>query len=101
MERVEEKVADGRVLGLVGAVPPTAESWTAARAGRRKRERRRERSLSPLLSNIYLNPLDQAMAAAGIEMVRYADDFVILCRGASGKPSRPWSRCGSGPSKPD
>ncbi len=36
--------------------------------------------ISPLLSNIYLDPLDQAMAAAGIEMVRYADDFVILCR---------------------
>ena len=36
--------------------------------------------LSPLLSNLYLDPLDRAMAAAGIEMVRYADDFVILCR---------------------
>ena len=35
--------------------------------------------LSPLLSNIYLNPLDHHMAAQGIEMVRYADDFVILC----------------------
>ena len=36
--------------------------------------------LSPLLSNIYLNPLDHHMAAQGYEMVRYADDFVILCR---------------------
>jgi len=36
--------------------------------------------VSPLLSNIYLDPLDGAMAAAGIEMVRYADDFVILSR---------------------
>ena len=36
--------------------------------------------LSPLLSNIYLNPLDHRMAAQGFEMVRYADDFVILCR---------------------
>jgi RNA-directed DNA polymerase len=33
-----------------------------------------------LLSNIYLNPLDHQMAKAGYEMVRYADDFVILCR---------------------
>ena len=38
--------------------------------------------LSPLLSNIYLDPLDHLMAAAGFEMVRYADDFVILCRTA-------------------
>jgi RNA-directed DNA polymerase len=33
-----------------------------------------------LLSNIYLDPLDRAMAVAGIAMVRYADDFVILSR---------------------
>jgi RNA-directed DNA polymerase len=33
-----------------------------------------------LLSNIYLNPLDHRMAAQGFAMVRYADDFVILCR---------------------
>ncbi|MFO0953322.1 MAG: reverse transcriptase domain-containing protein [Isosphaeraceae bacterium] len=36
--------------------------------------------LSPLLSNIYLDPLDHLVARAGFEMVRYADDFVILCR---------------------
>lgn len=36
--------------------------------------------LSPLLSNLYLNPLDHQMADAGFEMVRYADDFVVLCR---------------------
>jgi RNA-directed DNA polymerase len=32
-----------------------------------------------LLANIYLDPLDHLMAAAGIEMVRYADDLVLLC----------------------
>ena len=36
--------------------------------------------LSPLLSNLYLNDLDHRMAELGYEMVRYADDFVILCR---------------------
>lgn len=38
--------------------------------------------LSPLLSNIYLNPLDHRMGDAGFQMVRYADDFVVLCRTA-------------------
>lgn len=38
--------------------------------------------LSPLLSNIYLDPLDHLLAERGFEMVRYADDFVILCRTA-------------------
>ena len=36
--------------------------------------------LSPLLANIYLNPLDHLLTDAGFAMVRYADDFVILCR---------------------
>ena len=36
--------------------------------------------LSPVLSNLYLNPLDHQMADSGFEMVRYADDFVVLCR---------------------
>ena len=37
-------------------------------------------SISPLLANIYLDPLDHHLAAAGIEMVRYADDLVLRCR---------------------
>lgn len=39
--------------------------------------------LSPVLSNLYLNPLDHQMADEGYEMVRYADDFVVLCRTAA------------------
>lgn len=35
--------------------------------------------LSPVLANLYLNPLDHLISQAGVEMVRYADDFVILC----------------------
>jgi len=36
--------------------------------------------ISPLLSNIYLDPLDHWMAQKGFQMVRYADDFVVMCR---------------------
>ena len=36
--------------------------------------------ISPLLANLYLHPLDLLMEASGCRMVRYADDFVILCR---------------------
>jgi len=35
---------------------------------------------SRLLSNDYLDPLDHLTADSGFEMVRYADDFVVLCR---------------------
>lgn len=36
--------------------------------------------ISPLLANIYLNPLDHVLKEAGFALVRYADDFVILCQ---------------------
>jgi RNA-directed DNA polymerase len=38
--------------------------------------------ISPLLANIYLHPLDGHMREKGYRMVRYADDFVVLCRTA-------------------
>jgi len=79
MERVEEKVSDGRVLELLKAflnqeVMDTAKRWTPEGGTPQGAV------ISPLLSNIYLDPLDHEMAGEGIEMVRYADDFVILCR---------------------
>jgi RNA-directed DNA polymerase len=36
--------------------------------------------LSPLLSNIYLSPFDLFMKAQGFQVVRYADDFVVMCK---------------------
>ena len=39
--------------------------------------------LSPLLANIYLHPFDKAMHRAGIRMVRYADDLLLLCSSES------------------
>lgn len=36
--------------------------------------------LSPLLANLYLDQLDEAMEGRGMRLVRYADDFVLLCK---------------------
>jgi RNA-directed DNA polymerase len=79
MEGVEEKVSDGRVLELLKAyltqkVMETAKSWTPEEGTPQGAV------ISPMLSNLYLDPLDQQMAQGGGQMVRYADDFVILCR---------------------
>lgn len=77
LKLVEEKVADGRVLELL-------RKYLEQRVLEEMREWQPEAGtpqgavISPLLSNIYLDPLDQLMAASGIEMVRYADDFVLL-----------------------
>ena len=79
MDEVRKRVADGRVLDLIEGflrqgVLEEAKVWTPE-AGTPQGA-----VISPLLANIYLHPVDQAMAAAGQEMIRYADDFVILCR---------------------
>lgn len=79
MRRVEEKVADGRVLDLIQAllrqrIMEGSEQWTPEGGTPQGAV------LSPLLANIYLDPLDWLIQKAGYEMVRYADDFVILCR---------------------
>jgi len=78
LKRIEEKVADGRVLELLRKyleqrVLEEMREWQPA-AGTPQGA-----VISPLLSNIYLDPLDQLMVASGVEMVRYADDFVLLC----------------------
>jgi RNA-directed DNA polymerase len=82
MARLEEKIADGPVLKLIASflkaeVLEDAQQWTPEAGAPQGAV------LSPLLSNIYLDPLDHLVAAAGLEMVRYADDFVILSRTAA------------------
>ena len=82
MALVAEKVSDGRVLSLIEGylkqgVMDGLHEWTPEQGSPQGAV------VSPLLSNIYLNPLDQKMTREGYEMVRYADDFVILCRSAA------------------
>lgn len=79
LERLREKIADGAVLSVVEAflhqaVRDGLRSWTPEGGTPQGA------GLSPLLANLYLDPLDHQMAQDGIEMVRYADDFVLLCR---------------------
>jgi RNA-directed DNA polymerase len=79
MALVREHIADGKVLGLIegflkqGVIE--GANWQEAKDGTPQGG-----VISPLLANIYLNPLDWLMAGLGFEMVRYADDMVVLCR---------------------
>ena len=79
MAAVSEHVADGRILELIQkflkqGVMESGKGWSPTDTGTPQGA-----VLSPLLANIYLNPLDHLMAKQGWQMVRYADDFVILC----------------------
>jgi RNA-directed DNA polymerase len=76
---VSGQIADGRVLELIQkflkqGVMESGKGWSPPENGTPQGA-----VLSPLLANIYLNPLDHLMAGQGWDMVRYADDFVILC----------------------
>jgi RNA-directed DNA polymerase len=79
MNRLREKISDSRVLSLIESflqakILDEAKDWSPEAGSPQGAV------LSPLLSNVYLNPLDHLMVSEGFEMVRYADDFVILCR---------------------
>ncbi len=79
LERIKEKISDGRVMKLIEAylkqgILEDLKEWTPEKGTPQGAV------ISPLLANIYLDPLDHLMAEAGFEMVRYADDFVVLCR---------------------
>ncbi|MBF0461638.1 MAG: group II intron reverse transcriptase/maturase [Magnetococcales bacterium] len=79
MERVREKVSDGKVLTLLEAFLQQ-EIMEGMNCWKPTSGTPQGAVISPLLANIYLHPLDKRMAELGYRMVRYADDFVILCR---------------------
>lgn len=79
MKKVEAKISDGRVLGLLRlylkqGVMEGMKYWTPEQGTPQGAV------ISPLLSNVYLDELDHEMATRGHQMIRYADDFVILCK---------------------
>ena len=79
MRQMATRVADGKVLALVRSfltqgVMEGMTQWTPLAGSPQGAV------ISPLLSNIYLHPLDVKMEEQGFAMIRYADDLVVLCR---------------------
>jgi RNA-directed DNA polymerase len=79
IDRVEESISDGRLLKVL-------RSWleqdimTESARWKPLGGTPQGAVISPLLANIYLHPLDELMMESGYKMVRYADDFVVMCR---------------------
>jgi RNA-directed DNA polymerase len=79
MERLKEYLSDGRVLALLErylkqGILDGMTHWTPTQGTPQGAV------ASPLLANIYLHKLDKELVKAGYQVVRYADDFVILCQ---------------------
>lgn len=80
LEELRRKVSDGKVLELVEAflqqgVMESGKGWQPTEQGTPQGA-----VLSPLLANVYLDPLDQLAVGRGWRMTRYADDFIVQCR---------------------
>jgi len=80
LARVRAKVVDGRILDLVRVflkqgVLEAMKQWSPTEHGTPQGA-----VVSPLLANLYLDALDWKLHFEGWELVRYADDFVVLCR---------------------
>lgn len=80
MARVAERIADSRVRTLIRSYLDQEVMEELVRYEPSERGTPQGAVISPLLANIYLDPLDHLLADSGVQMVRYADDFVLLCR---------------------
>jgi RNA-directed DNA polymerase len=81
LARVAERISDSKVLALIDGwlrqdVVQDLKRWTPTGGTPQGAV------ISPLLANIYLHPLDELLLARGHRVVRYADDFVVLCQSA-------------------
>jgi len=79
MDRIREKVSDGKILNLIELflkqeIMEDMKRWTPISGTPQGAV------LSPLLSNVYLHQLDLTLHQNGYKMIRYADDWVVLCR---------------------
>jgi group II intron reverse transcriptase/maturase/CRISPR-associated endonuclease Cas2 len=91
IERFSAKVADEQVVSLIalwiGANWRIAAKGTEGKDGPSHSTRKvslrgisQGSVISPLLSNIYLDRFDEAMCKRGYRLIRYADDFTVVCK---------------------
>jgi group II intron reverse transcriptase/maturase len=78
IDRVAEQVADGNVLGLLREFL-TAQVLEDGQLHPSDKGTPQGGVISPLLANVVLDVLDQRLTQAGFRLVRYADDFVVVC----------------------
>ena len=79
LELVNQRISDGRVLGLLRQM---LTAGVVADGRRLPTEQGTPQGgiVSPLLSNVLLTPFDWELRRRGYRLTRYADDWLITCR---------------------
>ena len=78
MHQLSGKIADKRILKLIGRYLRAPMRHADGTQTKRLRGTPQGGPLSPLLANLYLTPLDQELTQRGIAFVRYADDIALF-----------------------
>lgn len=78
MHQLSGKIADKRILKLIGRYLRAPMRHADGTQAKRLRGTPQGGPLSPLLANLYLTPLDQELTQRGIAFVRYADDIALF-----------------------
>lgn len=78
MHQLSGKIADKRILKLIGRYLRAPMRQADGSQTKRLRGTPQGGPLSPLLANLYLTPLDQELMQRGIAFVRYADDIALF-----------------------
>lgn len=79
LARLGESIPDPEFLALVRAWL-TAPIQDGTRLIERTRGLPQGAPVSPVLANLYLDRFDEALLARGLRLIRFADDFLILCK---------------------
>lgn len=77
MHRISQEVKDKQVLRLIGTYLRTGKLVNNRKVRHTGKGIAQGGPLSPLLANIYLNPLDRELEARGVSFARYADDITL------------------------
>jgi len=78
MSLLSKQVRDKRVLALIGRYLRAPLRQADGTQHKRTRGTPQGGPLSPLLANLYLDPLDKELEKRGIAFVRYADDIALF-----------------------
>jgi CRISPR-associated protein Cas1 len=77
--RLEASIPDPDLMRLV-RLWLTAPVQEGTRIVERNRGLPQGAPISPVLANLYLDRFDEALLARGMRLVRFADDFIVLCK---------------------